>query len=338
MRLMARSMFLGWIILLLAIFCIFSACAEKKDWEKAKQANSAEAYQAFLKNHPEGRYVDKAKSAIEDLEWDKAIKTNTIGVYHEFLKKYPKSLHASEAKSFIDKFRMPLGKDGRLMVLIPAGEFQMGSSEERDDEKPVHTVYLDAFYIDVYEVTNADYKKFVDATGHRAPVHWNDPTMSSPTQPVVMVSWRDAVAYCTWAGKRLPTEAEWEKSARGGLVGKKFPWGDFIFHDNANFYDTGGKDFWEKSANVGTFDPNGYGLYDVAGNVQEWCADWYDSKYYATSPKQNPKGPSSGEDVVIRGGSWADESLNLLVAKRNHYLPDGMQQHIGFRCAMNANP
>jgi len=194
--------------------------------------------------------------------------------------------------------------DGAPMVLIPAGEFQMGSNDGGDSEKPVHTVYLDAFYMDVYEVTNARYKKFMDATGHKAPAYWSNSKFNSPDQPVVSVSWHDAKAYCDWAGKRLPTEAEWEKAARGGLVGRKYPWGDNLTHDDANYSGTGGKDTWEKPAPVGSFAPNGYGLYDMAGNVWEWCADWYDIGYYAKSPRGNPTGPSSGTYRVLRGGSW----------------------------------
>ncbi|MBI1925207.1 formylglycine-generating enzyme family protein [Candidatus Poribacteria bacterium] len=129
-----------------------------------------------------------------------------------------------------------MGKDGAPMVLIPAGEFQMGSVDGNNNEKPVHTVYLEAFYMDVYEVTNAQYKKFMDATGHPAPRYWNDSKYNAPDQPVVRVSWYDAAAYCVWAGKRLPTEAEWEKAARGGLVGKKYPWGDSIDYSKANYY------------------------------------------------------------------------------------------------------
>ena len=145
------------------------------------------------------------------------------------------------------------GKDGAEMVLIPAGEFQMGSNYGYNDEKPVHTVYLDAFYMDKYEVTNALYKKFMDATGHKAPAYWNDSSYNAPDQPVLGVSWNDAKAYAEWAGKRLPTEAEWEKAARGGLVGKKYPWGDSISHDDANYGGTGGKDKWDGTSPVGSF-------------------------------------------------------------------------------------
>jgi formylglycine-generating enzyme required for sulfatase activity len=228
-----------------------------------------------------------------------------------------------------------IGKDGALMVLIPAGEFQMGDSfnEGDSDERPVHTVYLDAFYIDKYEVTNAQYKKFMDATGYKAPYYWNDSTWNAPNNPVVGVSWYDSKAYADWAGERLPTEAEWEKSARGGLVGKRYPWGDNITHDDANYWEKGGKDIWSYTSPVGSFAPNGYGLYDMAGNVWEWCADWWGSNYYATSPKSNPKGPDSGDYKVFRGGSWYLSSY-LRTASRNYFDPTYAHYglSIGFRC------
>jgi formylglycine-generating enzyme required for sulfatase activity len=224
------------------------------------------------------------------------------------------------------------GKDGAPMVLIPEGEFEMGSDDGRDDEKPI-TVYLDAFYMDKYEVTNALYKKFMDATGYKAPRYWDDKKFNAPNHPVVGVNWNDAVAYTKWAEKRLPTEAEWEKAARGGLVGKKYPWGDELSHDYANYSGTGGKDKWEYTSPVGSFDPNGYGLYDMAGNVWEWCDSWYDNKYYDNSPKSNPAGPSSGKYRVLRGGSWYGSVDPLRAADRNADGPPDTSDDVGFRCA-----
>ena len=226
-----------------------------------------------------------------------------------------------------------IGKDGAEMVLIPAGEFQMGSNDDEDDEKPVHTVYLDDFYMDKYEVTNALYKKFIDSTGYKESSSLYESRFSAPNQPVVGVSWDDTKAYAKWAGKRLPSEAEWEKAARGGLVGKKYPWGNTITHDDANYSGIGGKDRWEYTSLVGSFAPNGYGLYDMAGNVWEWCADWYDSEYYAKSPKSNPIGPSSGTSCVLRGGGWHDNTNSLRVASRFNFPdPTITTQDIGFRC------
>jgi len=229
------------------------------------------------------------------------------------------------------------GKDGAKMMLIPAGEFQMGSNDGEDNEKPIHTVYLDAFYVDVYEVSNVQYKKFVDATGHKSSEFLNYSSINAPNEPVG-VSWEDAKDYAEWAGERLPTEAEWEKAARGGLVGKKYPWGESLTHDNANIDGTGGKDRWEYNSPVGSFSPNGYGLYDMAGNVWEWCSDWYDDNYYANSPNRNPKGPSSGQYLVLRGGAWSYDPYSPhdpSVYCRYYAGPDVSGNDFGFRCAGN---
>ena len=181
-------------------------------------------------------------------------------------------------------------------VLIPAGEFQMGNdgSDAEDDEKPVHTVYVDAFYIDKYEVTNVEYKKFVDANPQwqkgRIPrkyhdgdylKHWdgNNYPSSKGNHPVVYVSWYAAMAYAQWHGKRLPIEAEWEKAARGGLVGKKYVWGSSLDANKANYGENVGD-----TTPVATYDANGYGLYDMTGNVWEWCLDEYNADFYSTSP------------------------------------------------------
>jgi len=194
--------------------------------------------------------------------------------------------------------------------------------------------------MDVYEVTNAQYRKFMDATGHEAPWlwdrfrYWDDFRYDAPEQPVVGVTWDDAVAYCQWAGKRLPTEAEWEKAARGGLVGKEYPWGDSITHDNANYAGVGGRDRWRFPAPVGSFPPNRYGLYDMSGNVWEWCADWHGMDYSTNSPKQNPKEPSTGIYRVACGGSYGMEAHILRCVSRYRPKPTTEIHGIGFRCAM----
>lgn len=248
------------------------------------------------------------------------------------------------------------------MVLIPAGPFQMGSTTGDVDEAPVHTVELDAFYIDQHEVTNAEYQAFVTATGYPAPrgigytavyellkhdyEPWRDSGFNHPHQPVTTVTWFDAVAYCEWAGKRLPTEAEWEKAARGDLEDACYPWGS-AEPDNtaANFADSQTEFEWRSTnvndgflftAPVGTFPPNGYGLFDMAGNVWEWCADWYSPTYYAESPHRNPKGPHTGEQRVLRGGTWYRAAHTLRNAERVSDFPENSLNVVGFRCAMDA--
>lgn len=233
-----------------------------------------------------------------------------------------------------------MGSDYVPMALIPAGEFRMGDEKGKDDARPVHLVYLDSFYMDVYEVTNGQYKKFVDATGHKAPWFWYDYTRDDTDYPVVGVSWNDAQAYCTWAGKRLPTEAEWEKAARGGLVGKKYPLGNVLSHNDTNYYGREGRDQWIYTAPVGSFAPNGYRLYDMSGNVWEWCEDWYDDwsneGYYIRSPKWNPAGPDLGTFRIVRGGSFVNGGEHLNVAYRNGRCPPtSIFKMVGFRCVQD---
>lgn len=236
-------------------------------------------------------------------------------------------------------------KDGSTLVLIPQGEFLMGSTEGFPSERPVHRVYLDAFYLAAHPVTNAQYQRFVAETGHRVP-YLDDPRVQLDNwdqekriygpgraqHPVVLVSWQDACAYCAWAGGRLPTEAEWEKAARGGLAGKLYPWGDEIAPCLANYDNRTG------TTPVGTYPPNGYGLYDMAGNVWEWVADWYDAKYYRQSPARNPQGPPQGSVRVLRGGAWLLFPQFCRVAYRFRNSPDFRFNLIGFRLARSLQP
>jgi formylglycine-generating enzyme required for sulfatase activity len=240
--------------------------------------------------------------------------------------------------------------DGALMVLIPEGDFFMGDPAGEDvryDENPGHTVRLDAYWIDCYEVTNRLYKRFVDATGHRAPfvdAEWAKPYNWINTDyppgtgeyPVVLVSWEDAAAYAAWAGKRLPTEAEWEKAARGGRVKQQYPFGDAIDEKHANYFTS------IIAANqlkpVGSFPANAYGLYDMSGNVWEWCGDWYLQTYYRGSPDANPQGPSEGMYRVFRGGAWINRAEQLRCSERARNVPSHQSHIIGFRCARSAEP
>jgi formylglycine-generating enzyme required for sulfatase activity len=220
--------------------------------------------------------------------------------------------------------------DGAEMAYVPAGEFIMGSDEGGSDERPVHTVYLDAFYIDKTEVTNAQYRKCVEAGGCDTPVKTTYYDNADYSQhPVVYVSWNDADDYCRWAGKRLPTEAEWEKAARG-TDGRTYPWGEGIDCDHAQYGGCGGG-----TAPVGS-KPKGaspYGTLDMAGNVWEWVADWYDSDYYSQSPGRNPPGPDSGVGRVLRGGSLHGSQRFTHCAYRVGGNPRYWYFYVGFRCA-----
>ena len=265
-----------------------------------------------------------------------------------------------------------VGNDGAEMVLIPAGDFQMGSGPGglyNSATTPAHTVYVDAFYIDKYEVTVGQYNEFVRATGHRPLPDWVSKYSPTDQHPVVGVSWHDAIAYAEWAGKRLPTEAEWEKAARGGLVGKNHPWGDAeLDGTQCNFADKRLSEVWDRerkpednSANkniddgyvytapVGSYLPNGYGLYDMGGNVTEWCFDAYDENFYANSPRRNPVADiliRDGENNIVainklrvlRGGSWYNSPVAVWIASRLGVDPKHATISYGFRCVKSVTP
>ncbi len=260
--------------------------------------------------------------------------------------------------------------DFTLMVKIPSGTFKMGSTFQEingfldecrkvdkacrrwwfDDEYPDRLVYLDSYWIDIFEVTNEKYLEFVKLTGHRPALDascktekcregnlWDDASFPERVrnQPVTQVSWFDAEAYCKGRGKRLPTEAEWEKAARGPS-GSKFPWGNASpkgratylrkWHDVFTLTDVGS---YSQGASI-------YGVYDLAGNVWEWAADWYGRHYYNRSTKRNPKGPGEGEFKVVRGGSWVNYPNTLRSAARRWSRPEVLFNDTGFRCAKDA--
>ena len=268
------------------------------------------------------------------------------------------------------------------MVSIPAGMFEMGSSDKHGsaDEYPRHTVSLDAFFLDMYEVTNRQFRKFVKATGYKTTAEiqgkawayvedeqwtevpgawWRKPEGRASifasrrgSHPVVALSWEDAKSYCEWVGKRLPTEAEWEYAARAGTATNAW-WGGKLSgsREVGNVADQTHKrefserpwpileqydDHYVRTAPVGTFEPNGWGLYDMIGNASEWVADWYGNNYYAQSSRKNPQGPSTGHFKVLRGGSWATSPEYLGTGVRIYNAPRTSNAAHGVRCAKDA--
>jgi len=221
------------------------------------------------------------------------------------------------------------------MAVVPAGEFMMGSSMGDADEQPVHRVYVETFFMDKYEVSVGQYASFLEATSQAAPPDWNIMNRShNQKRPVINVDWEEAKAYCLWAGKRLPTEAEWEKAARG-TDGRTYPWGN---EHPTKFFANVSRDNWNNHGAltpVGTFEDgkSPSGIYDMAGNVWEWVSDWYDPDYYQTSPSKNPTGPPRGQSKVIRGGSWGSGPESLRSADREIHVPSFRGLGTGFRCA-----
>ena len=249
------------------------------------------------------------------------------------------------------------------MVLIPAGEFEMGNNGPVEhhgpqaDETPGHTVYVDAFYMDIYEVTNADFKKFLDANpewqkgnvkfqdGDPYLDDWEGNTYADGQgNHPVKVNWYAAMAYAVWVGKRLPTEAEWEKAARGGLKNQDYPWGNSINPSMANY------EVNPSTVPVGSYFPNNYGLHDMAGNVEEWCLDEYQADFYKDSPDRNPiAGADSIMDIVknyknvksprvLRGGDYVFGADSIRVSKRWRLAPEDNKYITGFRCVKPVIP
>jgi len=253
------------------------------------------------------------------------------------------------------------------MVQIPAGKYLMGSPTGATSERPEHTVSIACFWMDKYDVTVADFQRFVDATHYQTEAeklgkaivyqpdsdvsndvigaNWRHPDGSAsipqPDEPVCQITWNDAVAFAKWADKRLPTEAEWEYAARGGLRGCKYPWGNDLLPDGKFYCNiSGSRDGYVRRSPVGKFPPNKYQLYDMAGNVWQRCSDFYDEHYYANSPATDPSGPSEGRYKVRRGGSWICGRLcnGQQVATRGFDTPDTASNICGFRCCRSTAP
>jgi iron(II)-dependent oxidoreductase len=215
--------------------------------------------------------------------------------------------------------------DGVEFVRVAAGDFVMGWEHGLPGERPAHTVWVDEFLIARTPVTNRDYAPYLAATGVTSPAFWNTRGFDDPDQPVVGLGWDDAVALAAWLGGRLPTEAEWEKAARGGVAGARYPWGD------------------ERPPTprpvlprVGSTRPNGFGLTDLSGVCHEWCADWFDELYYIGSPRRNPAGPARGDRRVSRGGAWRHADPWSPVAHRSSLPPHLRYSDYGVRLARDA--
>lgn len=229
---------------------------------------------------------------------------------------------------------MAIAQQDSGMTLVPGGEFLMGNNMKNGlGFSPVHKVKVDSFYIDKYEVTNKDYLKFCQETGHKLPAFWNTDIFKCGENylnyPVVGVNFGDAKKYAEWAGKRLPTEAEWECAARGGLEGKDFPNGNVWTKEKAKQDGNGWRNLIEP---VGSYEPNRYGLYDMAGNVWEWVADRHSETYYKESEYYNPKGPEKGSNRLIRGGSWHSGKMCKKVFYRKGLISNWCDFAVGFRC------
>ncbi|HEX4545166.1 MAG TPA: SUMF1/EgtB/PvdO family nonheme iron enzyme [Candidatus Acidoferrum sp.] len=225
------------------------------------------------------------------------------------------------------------------LVEIPAARFLMGSTAGQDCERPIHRVWIDAFLFGAAQVTNAEYKLFLRATSTQVSPFWSDPNFNHAQQPVTGVSWFEAKHYCEWLASqttrayRLPTEAEWELAARGGLEQKNFPWGDAppqSLPDYATRWKTGPEP-------VARYAPNAFGLYDICDNVHEWCSDWYDPNYYAVSPERNPRGPESTTRKSSRGGSWRHHIKVARCSARSSIPPDFQYADYGFRVACDVS-
>ncbi len=301
---------------------------EKKEEQRAKVKITTAPSGAIIK-------VDGARVGPSPITVDLKAGTHEIEINHEGyqVKRHKLEIEPGEEQIPLNFILVPHPAERTPdMVFVSAGFFIMGRDGGSPDESPAHKIYLDAFYIDRYEVSNKQYKKFLEETERQPPGFWDDPERNAPNLPVVGVDWADAKAYCEWAKKRLPTEAEWEKAARGAQ-GWLYPWGNEFDDAKANI--KGEEDGYADVAPVGAL-PEGrstYGAYNMIGNVAEWTNDYFDPEYYSYMPMKNPTGPDSGTRKVLRGGSFRTGKEYANVTYRSAFAPQSRKPYIGFRCA-----
>ncbi len=228
-------------------------------------------------------------------------------------------------------------KSGVEFVPVPGGDFRMGSDEEDDDARPVHRVRIRPFWVSRFEVTQGLYARFLAASGRPEPAHWTNPRQVGPDRPVIGVTWDDALEFCRWAGGRLPTEAEWEFAGRG-TDGRRYPWGNddpdpsrATHHLDIGFAGT-------RPVGAAAAGGSPFGALDMAGNVFEWCQDWYDAGYYGRSPEDNPTGPAAGRFRVVRGGAWISLPDACRSASRSQFAPTGRSALLGIRVVRTEGP
>jgi sulfatase modifying factor 1 len=322
---------------------------EEGIYSVALKNNGVPDWDRYLSEYPTGRFAADAKvrraEVVRKLEEEAARKAeadlyasaksgDSIKSWTAYVSAYANGPHTAEAKARIEQLKWLEFAD---MVPVRGGTFTMGS-EANGDEKPRHRVEVDGFLMGANEVTNAQYLKFVEETSHAKPL--DPPSMKGyflahPQLPVVGVTYQDALDYCQWLSKktgaafRLPTEAEWEFAALGGRDGNLYPWVAGNPKTQARYKEN--KPSATKTVAKQTFAPNGYGLYNMAGNAAEWVQDWYSDKYYAVSPQKNPPGPTATKERVVRGGSWNDGENELKVSRRGKQPPATPSEEIGFR-------
>ncbi|MCR9098995.1 MAG: SUMF1/EgtB/PvdO family nonheme iron enzyme [bacterium] len=316
--------------------------SESSAWSEARRRNTASSYESYLQDYPDGEHAREARSRLAELSelsaWSEAKAKNTVSSYESYLRDYPDGAHAREAHSRLEALRKPalpapIEALERSMVRVSGGSFTMGCTSEQsncdDDEKPAHRVELSSYRIGKYEVTQAQWEA----------VMGSNPSKFSGCSscPVEQVSWNDVQEFIrklnrmTGGSYRLPTEAEWEYAARGGSRSRGYK------YSGSNNLGSVGWWYDDNSGNkthpVGKKSPNELGLYDMSGNVWEWCSDWYDSDYYSSSSGRNPKGPGRGTYRVIRGGGWINDARSCRASRRISFSPDYRYINLGFRLA-----